>query len=181
MSIGLHPWLVQTETIETLENKILAFLQFPNICAIGEVGLDKFTADFSKQEEVFAMQVDLAKKYKLPLIIHQVKSANELFKQVKDFAEPIVLHGYSGSLEQWKQFNAHLPTYVSFGKALLNPSSKVRESIQHIPLKNILLETDNAPIQINTIYEAFAQIRNEPLETIAQQIEFNFKTVFRTT
>ena len=74
-AFGIHPWYVKEHKFEDI--KILEkYLQKYTGAVIGECGLDGFKEEFSRQEEFFIKQAELAKKYSRSLIIHAVKAQN---------------------------------------------------------------------------------------------------------
>ncbi|MCG9879563.1 MAG: TatD family hydrolase [Bacteroidia bacterium] len=178
VSMGLHPWFANTISLKEAENKLLQLVQTPNCLAIGEIGLDSNYPYFSEQIKVFELQLAIAKELKLPVIIHQVKSQEQLHKSLKNFDGTIILHGYNGSIEQWKQLNFHNKTNISIGKNALNPSKKLHTCIQQIPAEKVFAETDTSLLPISSIYKAISAIRSEPIIHTVQFINTNFERVF---
>ena len=100
-SVGLHPWHVKSEK-ENKEALLLLekMLGFEHVLAIGECGLDKLcTSNFDVQLFVFEQQILLSEKYHKPLLIHNVKSTDELIqlKNTHNAQQPWVIHGFNGS------------------------------------------------------------------------------------
>ncbi len=78
-SIGIHPWHIQRENIQKELNLLEKYVGLPNVKAIGECGLDKLCeTDFNRQKEVFLLQTAISEKVGKPLIIHCVKSFDEI-------------------------------------------------------------------------------------------------------
>ncbi len=177
-SSGLHPWFVNNYSESRLENLLLKIAQHPKNLAIGEIGLDKTKPHFEKQMTVFLQQLAIAQKLEKPLLIHAVKSMDEIISPLRSFKGMIVLHGYQGNLQQWEQLNQNQNVYVSFGSKSLQENEKLHKTIQEIPLPFILAETDNKPLRIQEVYKAIANIKNISLEVLAVQIEENFCNVF---
>ena len=81
-SVGIHPW--QTANISSFIIKQLNILAaHPQIVAIGETGIDSIKgASIDIQIEIFKLHVNLSEQYKKPLIIHCVKSFNEIIATI---------------------------------------------------------------------------------------------------
>ena len=78
---GLHPCYIQENYLEEI-NHVEENITNNYCVAVGEIGIDMYwrTDNLSIQKEVFSMQIRLAKKYKLPIVIHSRDSYNEIFK-----------------------------------------------------------------------------------------------------
>jgi TatD DNase family protein len=177
ISVGLHPWYITQISKQVLRERLISLCQLPNCKAIGEIGLDKNYPNFSVQLELFAWQVAIAKELRMPVIIHQFKSHENLQKILRNFPEPIILHGYNGSIEQWKQLNFFNNTYISIGYNVLKPSKKLNNCIQAIPANRLFAETDQSNINIENIYQQLALIRAEPLPLLLNQIHENYDRI----
>lgn len=179
-SIGIHPWFINKENIDKELLIIEKKLQHKNCYAVGECGLDKITeTDFELQKTVFIKQVLLSEKYKKPLIIHCVKSYQEIM-QLKNTLKPIqiwILHGFHKNL-QVAQSLLKNDVILSFGAAIIN-NKKLQEVITGIPINNILLETDNAKIEIKEIYQKVANLKNIEVLELQQKIKENFTKIFK--
>lgn len=100
-SIGIHPWQTYKlpsnieSILEELYNKSLS----ENVVAIGECGIDKLKgASLEKQIEIFKAHVDISEKTGKPLIIHAVKSFNEIIALKKELkpTQTWIIHGFRG-------------------------------------------------------------------------------------
>jgi TatD DNase family protein len=177
ISVGLHPWFITQFSKQVLRERLISLCQLPNCKAIGEIGLDNNYPNFSVQLALFAWQVAIAKELRMPVIIHQFKSHENLQKILRNFPEPIILHGYNGSIEQWKQLNFFNNTYISIGYNVLKPSKKLNNCIQAIPANRLFAETDQSNIKIETIYEQLALLKSEPIPLIVNQIHENYNRI----
>ena len=117
-------------------------------------------------------------------------------------ARGFLLHGYAGPAEMIKNFT-DLGAYFSFNIQLLEPKHASRlNNFRHIPVKRLLVETDaptkppagalnrfplppaadgspvNHPANIAVAYEQLAKLRGVPLESLAPQVEQNFRRLF---
>ena len=147
LMIGLHPCDVKSETYEHelafVENKLLE----EKFAAVGEIGLDLYwdTTTLELQKYAFIKQINLAKKFKLPIIIHirdAFKEALEIIEKEKDSDLYGIVHCFSGNLEQAKQF-IDLGFYLGIGGVVTFKNGKIDKFLKEIPLENIVLETDS--------------------------------------
>ncbi len=180
-SFGLHPWdigkVVENEIVAKVEN----YCKSKKIVAIGEIGLDRaIETELDLQKRCFINQLEIAAKYKLPVIIHAVRSNADLLqirKQQRN-SPAWILHGFRGSVQDANQF-INKNCYLSFGEALLH-NKKLQKVLQQINIGNIFLETDNSNISISEVYSKAANLLNINLEDLKQQLYSNFIKVFNT-
>lgn len=180
-SLGIHPWHIDTQDIDTAMQTLETCRHHPKLLAIGECGLDKCIATpLSRQAKIFECQVELAEHWRKPLVIHCVRAYNELM-QIKKTANttlPWIIHGFNGSPELAEQL-LEQEYYLSLGKALLSPKSKASLLLRTMPLDRLFLETDAAiDVPIGAIYTAAAKIRGSTVADLRQKIFDNFKRVF---
>jgi TatD DNase family protein len=178
-SIGIHPWFLNNDTVETeldiIEKKILE----KNCLAIGECGLDKLIdVDFDLQIKVFKNQIALSEKYQKPLIIHCVKAYQEIIALKKELKpkQIWILHGFHKNEQIAKQLMQN-EIKISIGAALLK-SKKLQSLVSKIDLAFLFLETDNAAISIQEIYEKVATLKSVSIQEIQHKIYSNFNNVF---
>lgn len=179
ISVGLHPWLIQDNWQEEMENVAKLSLH-PKVKAIGETGLDRFIqTDISLQNEVFSAHIALAEKVEKPLIFHAVRSYADFPFFLKKLTVTGIFHGFEGNLQQVKSL-MNYPIYFSFGKNILRPSAKVQEVLAYLPLERIFLETDTAAVRIEKIYEQMAVIKGIEIIILQEKMEENYKKLFET-
>ena len=177
-SAAIHPWHSTKFDSKEICKMLDELSSQKNLIAIGETGLDKAcTADYEIQKKVFDMHVDFARSYNKPLIIHLVKSWNELIPRLKQAKVPCVLHGYSEGVVLTRQL-IDLGCYFSIGKSILNPSRRLLEAIKMIPLTLLFLETDEAIMPIQEIYHQMSKILDLPMDLLKIQIYNNFASLF---
>ncbi|MCF6184653.1 MAG: TatD family hydrolase [Bacteroidales bacterium] len=178
-SAGIHPWEVTKINIPKQLFVIENAVKLKNIIAVGEIGLDKLRPDFELQKDVFLKQLHIAATYKKPLIIHCVKAYFELLEILKkeNLSIPIIIHRYSGNITIAAEL-IKFGCFFSFGHELFNEKSKTPKVFKKIPVKNIFLETDDADISIEKVYEKAAEIKEVSTEEISEYILSNFKFVF---
>tara|TARA_R110002072_G_scaffold45025_1_gene125450 strand:- start:15 stop:659 length:645 start_codon:yes stop_codon:yes gene_type:complete len=179
-SIGVHPWFISKEN---LENELLIVeekLQHKNCFAIGECGLDKIVnTDFELQKTVFKHQIILSEKYKKPLIIHCVKAFQEIIELRRSLKpkQIWILHGFNKNEQVAHSFLKN-GFVLSVGATIIN-NKKLQEVILNISLDSIVLETDDAEVNIQEIYQKIATIKNIEVIALQQKIAQNFKRIFK--
>lgn len=178
-SIGIHPWYIVEERIETDLEIIDQKLATENCLAIGECGLDKRTeVPFELQVAVFERQLLLAQKHQKPVVIHCVAAFQEVIalKKKLSITVPMVIHGFSKNEQVAKQLLDN-GFYISFGKYLVkNPNLEV--VFKSIPDNRFFLETDTIEETIEEVYTLAAKYKNITIDELQQLILSNFKIVF---
>lgn len=179
-SIGIHPWHISEERLETDLKIIEEKLQTENCLAIGECGLDKrIEQAFENQIIVFEKQLALAEKYKKPVVIHCVAAFQEVIeiKKKLNISVPMIIHGFSKKSQLADQLIKE-GFYISFGKYLLkNPELKT--VFQNIPNEKFLLETDTIEENIQQVYELAAEYKELKLKELQDIISSNYSIMFK--
>ena len=182
-SYGIHPWALDDadfqveKAFQALEEK----LKSPQVIALGETGLDKMhKASFERQIELFERQIELSEALQKPMILHDVRSHNEIIALRKKHKaqQPWIVHGFSGTEQDVKQLIGQ-GIYLSVGESLLHPERKIHKSFKFIDLDYQFLETDMAEIGIELVYEAAAKILEMDLPTLQMRIFANFARLFK--
>ena len=144
--LGLHPtsidagWEKEMEEMERwLDRKIYA---------IGEIGMDCYwSKEFIKEQQTaLRLQLELADRLNLPVIIHSRESTEliiNVLKECKHLALRGVFHAYSGSAETYRELQKLGDWYIGIGGVLTYKKAGIAETVQDIPLERILLETDS--------------------------------------
>lgn len=194
LMMGLHPTSVKENYHEELAH-VEDMLSKRTFCAIGEIGIDlyweKSTLDI--QIKAFKHQIQLAKKYKLPIVIHCREAFDEIFEVLEtERSDDLygIFHCFTGSLEQAKQaisFNMKL----GIGGVVTFKNGKIDQFINQIELKHIVLETDspylapkpyrgkrNESSYIIKVVEKLSELYQLPQEKIADITTQNSKVVF---
>ena len=181
-SYGIHPWAMDNadfqlkETFALLEKK----LQSPNVLALGEAGLDKMHKEsFEKQIELFERQIELSEALQKPMILHDVKSHNEILALRKKHKakQPWILHGFNGTEQDIRQLTGQ-GLYFSVGESLLHSERKIAKSLKNILLDLLFLETDMAEIGIEKVYTVAARLLEIDLLELRTRIFANFARLF---
>ncbi|MEN2415935.1 TatD family hydrolase [Flavobacterium mesophilum] len=178
-SIGIHPWYISDERLESDLKIIEEKLQIENCLAIGECGLDKrIEQPFENQVLVFEKQLILAEKYKKPVVIHCVAAFQEVIeiKKKLKISVPMIIHGFSKNSQLANQLIA-AGFYVSFGKYLLrNP--ELKSVFQNVPNDKFLLETDTIEEGIQQVYDLASKYKEMNLKELQEIISSNYRDIF---
>lgn len=194
-AFGVHPQNPDPSLVDFLES----LLRAGRVDAVGELGFDFFTEDYrshrSWQEEVWEKCIDLALSYSLPVIVHNRKALDLMFRDYKKLAglKSVVFHSFAfGSREALSLLDKGLNASFSFGKPLLKGAKKSIDCVANLPLDKILLETD-APFQtlrgetftpasdISLVYEEAAKIRGLGLDEFSFAVAENFSRFFQVS
>lgn len=178
-SVGLHPWYIHPYEWKTDFENLKKTLPLSSVVAIGECGLDRFCkTDFSLQRQVFEAHIQLANETKKPLILHVVKAHEDVLRLLKTLnnTSTIIFHGFNKN-KVLAQKLLDAGAYLSFGKGV--NLSHVADILKNIDADRFFLETDDAVVSIESIYEAAAVIRNISVEALSLQLQKNTKHIFK--
>lgn len=183
-SYGIHPWALDNADFQVDEalNKLKENLQRPQVIALGEAGLDKMhKASFERQIELFERQIKLSEAFKKPMILHDVRSHNEIIALRKKHRakQPWILHGFNGTEQDAQQLIGQ-EIYLSVGESLMHPERKICKSLKFIDLNYLFLETDMAEIGVEKVYEAAANLLEMDINVIKTRIFANFAVLWNT-
>ncbi|MED7819267.1 MULTISPECIES: TatD family hydrolase [unclassified Francisella] len=180
---GLHPVFINKHTKLDLKDLEL-YTQKISTKLVGEIGLDKRFENFDKQLDFFSAQVSIAKNLNKKIIIHAVKSHNEVIKTLKDlkFKHGGIIHAFNGSYDIAQKY-IDLGFKLGIGGILSRPKTKLKDTLQRIDSKYIVLETDspdmqlyncedniNTPQNIPKIFELLSNIYDANPDILKQQI-----------
>lgn len=143
--MGLHPTSVDEDYKDELQ-AVEYWLEKRKFYGIGEIGIDLYwdTKFVNEQKEAFRYQIQLAKKYDLPIVIHVRNSFDETFEIVteeQDGSLRGIFHCFSGNTIEAKKV-IDLGFLLGIGGVLTFKNSSLDEVIKAIDLKNLVLETD---------------------------------------
>jgi TatD DNase family protein len=203
--LGIHPWFVskgwkkEFQTLEAYCDGTHRFFQTLETDAptqsvgIGETGLD-FQEKFknrAEQEECFRAHLELAERLNRPVAIHCVRAWGRMLDILREYPGPKkILHAFSGAVELIPELTA-LNGYFSFCGNVTNPNAKrVRAAAVAVPVERLLIETDapdfspagceapNEPANLIYVARAVAELRNVPVEEVAELTFRNAASVF---
>ena len=176
-SVGIHPW-DSDGSIDLKLNLIKELALHPCCLAIGEIGLDKLRGPaLDIQRKAFVEQAKIAEETNLPVIIHCVKSWNEL-RELKKYLQPKstwIYHGFSKASILKEVVGEGI--VISLGEHI-NYNQNLQSAVVDLPLNKMLFETDDAKIGINQVYEKVSELKKIPLHDLEKSIEENIYNIF---
>ena len=194
--MGLHPCDVKSESMEKELLHVEKLLEKEEFIAVGEIGIDLYwdKSTLPLQKEAFIFQIDLAKKYKLPIVIHTRDSFNEAIEIVESLNDENlsgVFHCFTGSVEDAKRITDLGNFYLGIGGVLTFKNSGLDNTIKEINIQHLLLETDspylaptpfrgkrNESKYILNIAEKLSEIHQISLEDVADKTTNNALKLF---
>jgi len=193
--MGLHPTSVKDNFEEEL-HLVDDWLEKKKFFAIGETGIDLYwDKTYQKQQEIaFIHQINLAKKYRIPIVIHSRNSFDELASVLENHIGPDltgVFHCFSGNLNQAEKI-IEMGFMLGIGGVLTFKNSGLDKVIDELKLDQIILETDapylapvpyrgkrNESAYIKIIAEKIAGIKKVNLESVAEITTENVRRLFK--
>jgi TatD DNase family protein len=194
-SVGWHP----VDAIDMTEEDLIWIEELsshPKVVALGEMGLDYHWDKSPKdiQKEVFRKQIRLARKVKLPIIIHNREATADILEILKEEkAEEVggIMHCFSGSPEVAREC-VNMNFYISLGGPVtFKNAKKPKEVAAEVPLEKLLIETDcpyltphpfrgkrNEPGYVKLVAEQIAEIKGLSYEEVAETTTKNAKKFF---
>ena len=160
------------------------------IFGIGECGLDYYRMRQNREMQTrsFEFQIDLAKKHRLPLIVHSREAMDDTLRILKEKSlEQGIMHCFPGDRTTAKKV-LDLGFYISYaGNLTYKKAVELHDSAAYVPLNRLLLETDapfltpvplrgkkNRPYYITHTYNFISEIRKDPLAKIVDSVYENF-------
>ena len=196
-AVALHP--NEAPVVKDLERDwaiIEKLAQEPRVRAIGETGLDYFRTPpelQKRQQESFKWHIELAKKTKKALVIHDRDSHEDVLSLLLEVGAPekTVFHCFSGDVAMAK-ICIERGYILSFaGTMTFKNAPELREAVKLVPHDQLLVETDspflaptphrgalNTPAQIANIVRAMAAERNDDVAELATALSVNAERIF---
>ena len=193
--MGVHPHNANDYS-DLVEDRIIALLENPKVRAVGEIGLDYYY-DFAPkdvQRDVFRRQLNIAKSYDMPVIIHNRESDEDMIQILDEEQNGElrgVLHCFSSDLTMLHKA-LDLGFHVSFTGNITYKKSVLDEIVRATPLDRIMIETDspymtpvphrgqrNEPQFVRFIAKKIAEIHALTFEEILTMTSNNAKSLFR--
>lgn len=193
--MGLHPCSVAEDVEEQLQ-AVEAWLEKRTFTAIGEIGIDLYwdKTFFKQQQDAFRRQIRLAKKYRLPYVIHSRNAFDETMEIVNEFkGEGIkaIFHCFSGNIQQAQQVIEAGDFMLGIGGVVTFKNSGLDKVVEAIDLRYLVLETDapylapaphrgkrNEPDYLLLVAKKIAELKNISVEEVASVTTENSKHVF---
>ena len=197
--VGIHPTDLQEDWREEFESikKLITEKEKNKIVAIGEVGIDLYRPGYhlERQCDGFRQQIEYALSCDLPVVIHTRAAPEETLAILQDYKNTSlkgVIHCFPYD-QSFADEVIKLNFYLGIGGVVTYPKNiSLQKLIQQISLNHIVLETDapflppqtirgkqNRPSQILTIAQFIADLRKEPLATIAMMTTCNAQKLFK--
>ena len=199
-AVGFHPH----DSAKVGKANILELTEIanhPKVVAIGEIGLD-FYRNYSPRElqlQTLTLQLDLAAKLGLPVIIHCRQAENEILNILYDWVSsnkssqkqcPGVIHCFNGGKDTLRQY-LDMNFYISLGAYIGYPTSQMHDVILGIPDDRLVVETDcpflppqsyrgqrNEPAYVSLTVEVLSKIKSESYEQVVQKTTNNARRLF---
>ena len=175
-AVGVHP----SETGElnhTLLNWLEEMARKPKVVAIGEIGLDYHWEEPEKevQKHWFIRQLDLARRVKLPVVIHSrdaAKDTLDIMKEGKAEETGGVIHCFSYGTDMAREY-LNMGFYLGIGGVVTFANAKkLKEVVKYMPMDRLVLETDcpylspvpnrgkrNSSLNLPYVVEAVSQLK----------------------
>jgi TatD DNase family protein len=191
-AVGVHPDEVGELDEEKLQ-QLKEWSKHEKIKAIGEIGLDYYYSPETRQQqmELFASQLEEAKRRDLPVIIHTREAFEDTLALLKEIPSRGVIHCFTGTPEEAEAY-LDLGFYISIsGIVTFRAADNVRKSALVVPPERILIETDapflapvpmrgkaNEPAFIVHTCEFLAKLRGMDVEEFAALTYANGERAF---
>lgn len=197
-ALGLHPVYLDShrpEHLAQLREWLERLAGDPQLCAVGEFGLDYYLPelDRERQQSLFEAQLQIAADLHLPALLHVRRSHAPVTATLKRFKlkRGGIIHAFSGSREEAREY-LKLGFKLGLGGAATWPQAlRLRKVIAELPLDAVVLETDspdmapamypgqrNSPLHLPDICAALAQIMGCTSEALAQASSANACELF---
>jgi len=194
-AFGTHPWWADrvsaTEAVEALD---ACWADEERPVAVGEIGLDFADKgiDPERQNALFVAQLDWAARHRMPVILHERKSADRLLYWLRRHRHAGgVVHGFTGSQQQAEQF-IEQGFFIGVGGAITHPGAhRVHRLVRELPLERLVLETDapnqpghahrgerNLPGYLPEHLSALASLRDMDRAMLLEQLNANTRHLF---
>lgn len=192
--MGLHPCYVK-ENYEAELMHVEAWLAKRKFVAIGEIGLDYYwDKTFVKEQElVFRKQIEWALHYKVPVVIHTRNAMAETIHIIKQYVDKGlrgIFHCFGGNVEEARQI-IDAGFYLGIGGVVTYPKSGLQETLQHISVEHLVLETDapyltpipfrgkrNESAYLKFVVEKISEIKKITVEEVAAATTLNAEKIF---
>ena len=195
-AVGVHP--NETAELTVADMKWLESLaENPKVVAIGEIGLDYYWDEPDKeiQKKWFVAQLDLARRLKLPVIIHSrdaAKDTLDIMKVEHNGATGGVIHCFSYGVEMAREY-LNMGFFLGIGGVLtFKNARKLAETVEYAPLDRLVLETDcpylapvpnrgkrNSSLNLTYVADQLAALKGVDRETVEKMTWDNARKLYR--
>lgn len=182
--MGLHPTSIKKNYQKELE-LVEEWLNKKQFCAIGEIGIDLYwdKSTLTIQQAAFRYQIELAKKYNLPFVIHCRNAFDEIFEildELNDEKMRGIFHCFTGTLEQAQHIINYGDFKIGIGGVVTFKNAGLDKVVEQLDINHLVLETDspyltptpyrgkrNESTYLYEIATKLADIYHQPIEEIA--------------
>ncbi len=190
-ALGIHPEYVDKYTLADIKF-IEDNLSKKKIVAIGEIGLDYYYTKENKNEQIklLEMQLELAEKYNIPVIVHSRDATQDTINILKKYKVKGIIHSFSGSLEIAKEY-IKMGYLLGINGVITFKNAHIKDVIKEIPLEYFVLETDspyltpvpfrgkqNNPSHIIDIAKFICELKGISLEELSNITQNNLNSMF---
>lgn len=194
-TMGLHPCSVKENYKEELA-LVEGWLKKRPFAAVAEIGLDFYwDKTFTDQQyEAFHQQIDWAKAYSTPIVIHTREAMQQCIDVVAQHTDEKlggIFHCFGGTVDEAKQI-IDLGFYLGIGGVLTYKKAGLKDVLREISLDHIVLETDapyltpvpfrgkrNESAFLEYVIRTLAEVKQVPVEEIARITTENAKAIFK--
>lgn len=179
-TLGLHPQSILDMNIE--EFRMMVKTNADSLLAIGECGLDTFVSTIMQEQiDAFKQQAYLAEEYGKPLVIHCVRSHDQILQLHQEIKpkKSWIMHGFNRNEHIARALINH-GIVLSFGKELLNEQHLLSTYLSELKDIPFLLETDGKDIRIEQLYEHCSHLLGIDIRTLKQRIATHFTQIYGT-
>lgn len=193
--MGLHPTSVDKDFERELF-LVEEWLEKRKFAAVGECGIDLYwdKTFLPQQQEALKVQVALAKKHQLPIVLHTRDSFNETYEIIsaaQDGTLRGIFHCFSGTAEEAEKVK-ELGFLMGIGGVATFKNGGLDKVLPHVSLDNLVLETDcpylaptphrgkrNEPVYLPLIANRVAELMQKPVEEVAKKTTANALNLFK--
>lgn len=195
VAVGIHPHEASSLSDEVFcEIESLAAEQ--RVLAIGETGLDYHYMHSPREAQIYSFRrhIELAKRARLPLVIHVRDAHEDVLKVLRGESTRdigAVIHCFTGDYRTAKEY-VDEGFYISFsGIITFKNAEDIREAARKIPIESILVETDspylapipfrgrkNEPAYVKYVAQKIAELRGVSFEEMEEKTTDNAKNLF---
>lgn len=191
--MGLHPGSVKKDFERELY-QVEEWLGKRSFVAVGEIGLDYYwdTTFKEQQQDALRIQIEWAKKYHLPIVLHTRDSLDDTLALVEKHGDGLtgVFHCFTGTTEEARRIT-ELGFYLGLGGIATFKNAGMGEVIPHLERERVVLETDspylapvphrgrrNEPAYLPLIAQRIAEHWQADVTEVAQQTTANAERLY---
>ena len=195
--MGLHPCSVKKDFEKELYI-VEEWLSKRKFAGVGEIGTDMYwdKTFWKEQQEALNVQLDFAKQYEIPAILHcrdSIDETIEIVSKKQDEKLTGIFHCFSGTVDQAEKI-IELGFHLGIGGVATFKNGGMDKVIPHLPLEKLVLETDspylspvpnrgkrNEPAYVELVANRIAELKSISLEEVKQATTTNAKAIFKVT